>query len=211
MSGHIVLSKAAYFAQRFEIPDFKGSHGWFDRFKKRYNVQEYVRSGEANSAPLGDLDQHRSDLQDLLGAWDLEDVYNCDETALYWKLEPSRTLARHRIAGTKKPKDRITLLLACNATGTVKLTPVFIHKYKNPRCMRQIDQRNLPVYYYWNSSAWMQISIFSRWLSQLNSDLQKKLTFVRQCYRAFVRGRRFLFKYHITLPSEKYNYPSAAV
>lgn len=174
MSGHIVLSKAAYFAQRFEIPDFKGSHGWFDRFKKRYNVQEYVRSGEANSAPLRDLDQHRSDLQDLLRTWNLEDVYNCDETALYWKLEPSRTLARHRIAGTKKPKDRITLLLACNATGTVKLTPVFIHKYKNPRCMRQIDQRSLPVYYYWNSSAWMQLSIFSRWLSQLNSDLRRK-------------------------------------
>ena len=52
------------------------------------------------------------------------------------------------------------VLLACNATGTSKLTPVFIHKFKNPRCMQNIRKNDLPVYYYWNLSAWMQSSIF---------------------------------------------------
>lgn len=69
LPGHVVIAKAAAFAERFEIQDFKGSHGWFDRFKKRYNVREYIRHGEANSAPLADLPQHRKDLQDLLRAW----------------------------------------------------------------------------------------------------------------------------------------------
>jgi hypothetical protein len=174
LSGHILLAKAASFAQRFGIEDFKGSQGWLEKFKKRYNVQEYVRCGEANSANLLDLRQQRRDLQKVLERWDLKDVFNCDETALYWKLEPSRTLARQPIAGTKKPKDRVTILLACNATGTERLTPVFVHKYKKPRCMRYIDQKTLPVYYYWNSSAWMQLSIFSKWLSQVNSDLRKQ-------------------------------------
>ena len=173
LSGHIVLTKAADFAQRLNITDFKGSHGWLDRFKKRYNVQQYTRCGEGNSAPLTDLDQHRRELHDVLARWDLENIYNCDETALYWKLEPSKTLARHPIAGTKKPKDRVTIMLACNATGTSKLTPIFIHKYKNPRCMQNVNHNDLPVHYYWNSSAWMQGSIFSNWLRKLNADLRK--------------------------------------
>jgi DDE superfamily endonuclease/Tc5 transposase DNA-binding domain/CENP-B N-terminal DNA-binding domain len=174
LSGHIISTKAANFAQRLGIENFKGSNGWFDRFKKRYNVKQYTRCGEANSAPLEELPQQRIELQDLLANWDLNNVYNCDETALYWKLEPSKTLARYSIAGTKKPKDRVTILLACNATGTSKLMPVFIHKYKNPRCMQNIKKSNLPVNYYWNCSAWMQSSIFFNWLSKLNSDLRKK-------------------------------------
>jgi hypothetical protein len=92
---------------------------------------------------------------------------------LYWKLEPSKTLARRPISGTKKPKDRVTVLLTCNATGTSKLTPLFIHKYKDPRCMRNINRQELPVYYYWNSSAWMQSGIFIHWLEKLNQDLRK--------------------------------------
>jgi hypothetical protein len=127
LSGHIVAAKAADFARRLGIADFKGSHGWLDRFKKRYNVQQYTRCGEANSAPLETLRPQRAELRKLLGRWDLNDVYNCDETALYWKLEPSKTLARHAISGTKKPKDRVTIMLACNVTGIYKLTLIFIH------------------------------------------------------------------------------------
>jgi hypothetical protein len=33
--------------------------------------------------------------------------------------------------------------------------------------MRNIDRKDLPVYYYWNSSAWMQAGIFSHWLTKL--------------------------------------------
>jgi hypothetical protein len=89
LSGHIVISKAKVFAQHFQINDFKGSNGWFDRFKRRYNISEHVRCGEANSAPLEELSQYRDNLKNLLSQWNLDDVYNCDETALYWKLEPS--------------------------------------------------------------------------------------------------------------------------
>ncbi|CAJ0926935.1 13197_t:CDS:2 [Entrophospora sp. SA101] len=55
LSGHIVISKAKVFAQHFQINDFKGSNGWFVRFKRRYNISEHVRCGEANSAPLEEL------------------------------------------------------------------------------------------------------------------------------------------------------------
>ncbi|EXX59905.1 hypothetical protein RirG_184710 [Rhizophagus irregularis DAOM 197198w] len=44
----------------------------------------------------------------------------------------------------------------CNATGTEKLKPLFIHKYQNPRALNEEKKEELPVNYYWNSTAQMQ-------------------------------------------------------
>ena len=63
------------------------------------------------TVPLNDLPQYRDDLQDLLSLWDPNDVYNCDKTALYWKIKPSKTLSAHPLKGTKQPKDRVTFFL----------------------------------------------------------------------------------------------------
>jgi len=143
-------------------------------FKKRNNIKQYRITGEANSAPVEDLSTYRQELQSLISQYNLEDVYNADETALYWKLEPSKSLARGPVSGVKKPKDRITIMLACNLTGTHKLPAVFIHKYKNPYCIRHVNKKTLPVLYYWNNSAWMQRSIFRNWIRQLDQEMCKK-------------------------------------
>ena len=50
----------------------------------------------------------------------------------------------------------------------------FIYRHKKPRAMRNLDYANLPVYYYWNESAWMQASIFNDILLKLNSDMKKQ-------------------------------------
>ena len=60
--------------------------------------------------------------------------------ALYWQLEPSRTLALNPVIGTKKSKNRITILLCCNASGTEKLKPLLIHRYETPRSLNKIDK-----------------------------------------------------------------------
>jgi len=94
--------------------------------------------------------------------------------ALYWQLEPSQTLAMAPVIGVKKSKNRATLLLTCNATGTEKLRPLFIHYFKNPRALKTIDKDKLPVDYYWNKSAWMQISIFNDYLIKLNRKMHQQ-------------------------------------
>ncbi|CAG8809541.1 4716_t:CDS:2, partial [Gigaspora rosea] len=58
LSGHIVIQKAVTFAQCLGIQDFKGSNGWFDRFKKCYGIRNYLHHGKANSVPLEDLQQY---------------------------------------------------------------------------------------------------------------------------------------------------------
>ena len=39
--------------------------------------------------------------------------------------------------GFKKPKDRVTLMTCANATGSIKLPLVFIHKPSNLRCFKR--------------------------------------------------------------------------
>jgi hypothetical protein len=82
ITGEVLQQKARDFAKAFDISDdnFKASEGWLDGFKKRHHIQEYNRSGEANSAPLATLDDEREKLYQLIQNYKLKDVFNCDET-----------------------------------------------------------------------------------------------------------------------------------
>ena len=82
---------------------------------------------------------------------------------------PSRTLAMSPVTGVKTSKNRATLLFTCNATGTEKLTPLFIHYFKNPRALRGIDIDKLR-----SKSAWMQVPIFNNYLTKLNKNMHKQ-------------------------------------
>ena len=62
-------------------------------------------------------------------------------------------------------------MLTCNATGIEKLTPLLIHKYRNPRPLNGINKDSLPVDYYWNSQAWMQTSIWDDYLKKLDKKM----------------------------------------
>ena len=76
----------------------------------------------------------------------LEQLYNADETGLYWRVLPTTTLASARekeAPGVKKSKDRVTLLGCVNATGQHKLQPVLIGKYKKPRCFKNVNMSAL--------------------------------------------------------------------
>jgi hypothetical protein len=192
LRGDILQKKAKQFADRFSITEFTASAGWLTNFKKRNNVQSYIKSGEAASGPsLEEINEHRRKIAEKLSEYALEDIYNCDETgilnlsyllficnlfiylllfvllALFWQLEPSKTLAQGPVTGTKKSKNRVTILLTCNATGEDKLKALFIHKYKNPRPLRGITVED-SVQYYWNKTAWMQQSIWLDYLKKLN-------------------------------------------
>jgi hypothetical protein len=60
-------------------------------------------------------------------------------------------------------------LFTCNATGTEKMCPLFIHKYENPQVLKNINKKTLPVNYYRNSKSWMQVSIWNEYLKKLDA------------------------------------------
>jgi len=63
-------------------------------------------------------------------------------------------------------------LLCCNVSGTEKLKAVFIGKSQNPRALKNVVKSSLPVHYYWNKTAYMQVSIWNEWLKQFDARLR---------------------------------------
>src|SRR6185369_10619531 len=171
ITGSIIQEKALRFAELLEVNNFKASSGWLHNFKQRYSIQEYNKHGESQSAPIEQIPQMRIELRNILKDYRLEDIFNCDETGLFWKMEPNRGLSSGPILGIKQNKDRVTVLLTCNSIGTEKLKPLFIHKYQTPRPLRGVDKSTLPVDYYWNSKAWMQLTIWNDYLKNLNNKM----------------------------------------
>jgi len=74
-------------------------------------------------------------LSELLEGYKPCDIFNADETALFYKCMPDKTLTfkNEKCSGGKHSKDQLTLLLAVNMTGTDKLKPLIIGKSKKPR------------------------------------------------------------------------------
>jgi hypothetical protein len=68
-----------------------------------------------------------------------------------------------------KNKERLTVLLTTNATGTRKLKPIVIGKSINPRCFRNVNMSLLSVIYKSTPKAWMRSDIFEDWLRNLDS------------------------------------------
>ena len=74
-------------------------------------------------------------------------------------------IARHEKSakGFKAAKDRITLLLTCNALGTCKMKPLVIHRAKKPRPYCNYDMTRLNVHWLHNKKAWMSSALFLEW------------------------------------------------
>ena len=99
----------------------------------------------------------------------LEQLYNCDETGLYYRSLPTKTLAAQsekQASGMKKQKECVTLM-GCNiATGTYKFPLMFVGKAANPRCFKHVNKKALPIVYYSQRNAWVDCKIFTDWFYQ---------------------------------------------
>jgi hypothetical protein len=70
-------------------------------------------------------------LYQILKNYNPKNIFNCDETGLFWKMQPNRIISNGPVARTKQSKDHVTVLLICNTTESEKLQLLFIHKYEN--------------------------------------------------------------------------------
>jgi hypothetical protein len=78
-------------------------------------------------------------LQTIAGEYKEEDIYNIDETGLFWRLLRSRGLLSQSRPGLKKDKTRISLALCINATGTDRFPVWIIRKAKTPRALKNVS------------------------------------------------------------------------
>ena len=124
-----------------EKTPFKASSGWFANFRRRHGFHNIKMTGEAASADHEAARKFPELLRRTLedGQYTAQQVFNVDETGLYWKKMPARTYIAEeekRAPGFKASKDRLTLLLGANAEGDCKLKPVLVYHSENPRALK---------------------------------------------------------------------------
>ena len=171
MSDELLCLKAKELGDQLDIKDLAYSRGWLCNFKKRRGIKLRERHGESASVCAESVESGRDKLKELLKDYQLKDIYNMDETGLFFRLEPNKTLASKTVKGTKKSKDRISVGLCANADGTDKLPPVVICKAKKPRCFNGFTPSTF-VDYYWNKKAWMTSTIFCDFIEKLERKMR---------------------------------------
>lgn len=134
--------------------------------------------GESDSCADTYIDFLNNKLPKILAEYDLRDIYNADETALYFKHLPDRTLCfiREKPKGGKKRSDKLTLLIIANMDGSDKQTPWIIGKAEKPRRLKSVHKmevRDLPVKYAATAKAWMTTDLWDHILSRWNRRLAK--------------------------------------
>lgn len=168
ISEAIILQKARQFFTEMnygEGVNFEASRGWFQGFKHRFGIRSLKVTGEKLSSDENAVEPFRIKLKqkiEQLGL-SLEQIYNADESGLYWRCLPEKTLVHadeKGAPGRKISKDRITFMPCANASGRHKLRLLVIGKSKNPRPFKNIQ---LPVYYRNQKSAWVNQAIFKEW------------------------------------------------
>lgn len=150
---------------------FTASDGWLSRWKNRFGIRQLNICGEKLSAEnqREELETFKRRFQRMIEKKGLggDQIYNCDETGLYFRMFPSKSLVSQQeksAPGFKKSKERVTMLACSNATGSHKLQAVVIGKSKNPRAFKKVRTgSHLPVYYRNQKNAWMNSVIFLEW------------------------------------------------
>ena len=162
ISGPLIMEKARML-HAIMYPDdhedsFKVSHGWLHR----YRIRELRLQGESLSAYTSAVEPIRQKLLKLIEDQQLtlNQVFNADETGLYWQLLPEKTLAgsyEKTAKNFKKSKDRVSILATANASGDFRLPLLLIGKSKNPRALKNINLSALPVNYkHQKKPGWIQ-------------------------------------------------------
>ncbi|XP_068994150.1 tigger transposable element-derived protein 2-like [Neodiprion pinetum] len=134
VQGTHVQLQAKIFHQKMGAKNkFLASNGWLYKWQQRHKIRNKKICGEKLSADTAAADEYKSQFKDFVieEGLSLDEVFNCDETPLNYKMLPSSTLTAASEAGAfgiKGKKERVTIMACSNASGTLKLPLVLIAK-----------------------------------------------------------------------------------
>ncbi len=186
VSGHLIQSKALQLGSMLNVGKFTASAGWLQRFKRRFGLKYRTLSGDAAEADKTvAIDWIQNVFLPLMSRYAEKDVFNADETGLFFKCLPNKTFAykNDECKNGKHSKVRVTIMFCANMDGSEKIKPLVIGKSKKPRCFKNI--KSLPVDYENNKKAWMTGYLFEKWLIELDkkfaAEKRNILFFVDNC------------------------------
>lgn len=169
ISGELVIAQAKLFHEELKLEhECNYSEGWLHKFKKRHGLSAAAVCGEKKSADHEAAAAYVDKFAKFVKDENLstEQVYNADETALYWRCMPKKTLVTEdevNPTGLKEPKDRVTIMGCSNAAGTHRLKLLMIGKSFRPRALKGV--KIYPVVYRASKRGWMTTKIMLEWFN----------------------------------------------
>lgn len=170
-----LLNNTSDHIDRLRLEKFRASNCWLESFKKRFYIKQKTISGTEDLLCPALVNEARCKIQEEVRNYFPENIFNADETALFYNQLPTRTLVvgNNPVKEQKTSKERITIIFCCSATGE-KLQPLVVGKYERPRALKDIDISLLRCKYKWNQNAWITRILFQEWAEQLN-DIMKRV------------------------------------
>ena len=165
----LLLSQNNSREQEEALIKFTASPTWVGRFTARHALISVRLRGKAGSVNISDVSQGIAQFCENLSTYDVDNIYNMDETGLFFNLFPRQSYVLESESGKTLrgvtgmgAKDRVTLFVCTNATGTRKLPRAMIGKAKKPRCF----SLSLPAVPYMSQrNAWADKITFKHWFT----------------------------------------------
>ena len=191
VTGPLLLEQAKFFFSQIypSEGEFKASTGFQWRFCKRFGINSLAIFGEKNSSDKAAANEFVEKFKLITKGYSEDQLFNADETGLYFRMLPQRTLAsiHNEPFGTKKARERVTINACSNASGSIKLPLLMIGKSKKPRCFKNIDQKTLPVVYRHQKNAWVNVQIYEEWFQEcFVPEVRKRLADLGQEQKAIL-------------------------
>ena len=144
ISGAYIKEQALLIAMELNLDDFQASQGWLQSWLKREGLSWSLLCGESASVSQEVVDDFSNRIPEITEGYKPEDIFNMDESALFYRSLPNRSFAPKgsKSHGGRKRKDRITMVLCLSATGE-KLMPWIIGRSAKPRALRYSTSMNL--------------------------------------------------------------------
>ncbi|POW18762.1 hypothetical protein PSHT_05563 [Puccinia striiformis] len=177
ITGDVIRAKWQEFASMEKIPSEEWlnlSQGWLTRFKARHGLQSFTKHGEAAQADKEVIAEERTRVSELIQGFARKDIWNMDETRLFYSMPPDRGLAKEKCSGLKASKTRITIAVTTNSDGSEKLPLLIIGKWAKPKAFKKKSGLSLGFDYHFNKRAWMTTEIFHEWIGRFNCEMRSQ-------------------------------------
>lgn len=177
ISGPVLKEKALELASEVGLNDFKASNGWLQKFKERHQISYKNVYSDDTSVKQSVIADWLSKVKELINGYEERDIFNCDETGLFFRILPENTInfINETCSEGNLSKERLTVMLCANVIGEFE-EPLIIGKVGQRSCFKNININDIGIIWKSNAKAWMTRDIMTEWLL----DLDRRMTLAKR-------------------------------
>ncbi|XP_031844309.2 tigger transposable element-derived protein 4 [Nomia melanderi] len=193
----LLREKAIELKKTLGLSDFKCSTKWIRNFLKEHKIS--TDSTNQRDPVFSDYRDWIDMMRSTIVRYKHSDLFHVDELGMYSDVVPSRISSASRPEGDGSPRNRVTILMGCNSSGTTKLPLLICGPYPSRTTTRD------HVYCRSEDSS-ISDELFRVWLTAVNDRLSRSdrsvLLFLRRSRARAVRDLRLSHVNLVYLPGD---------